>query len=75
MLFKENKTLDEYYNAVFNSDIHSLLDYFDIQTKEDAKTFFNIAYSVDAHLKENDLYFYLAEQFGNIYTEQEIKEK
>ncbi len=75
VLFKENKTLDEYYNAVFNSDIHSLLDYFDIQTKEDAKTFFYIAYSVDAHLKENDLYFYLAEQFGNIYTEQEIKEK
>ena len=75
VLFKENKTLEAYYQTIFNSDIQGLFTYFDIETREEARTFLNITYSIDALLKENDLYYYLAEQYGNIYTEQEIKEK
>ena len=69
--FKENKNIDQYYNAIFNSDLNSLFNFFGLDSEEKIKNFYNILYSLDT-LGE---YTELADNIKNEYGQLEITNK
>lgn len=69
--FKENKNIDQYYNAIFNSDLDSFINFFDLDSKEKLVNFYNILYSFDTLGEYTDL----ANKIKNEYGQLEITEK
>ena len=45
--FKENRSIEQYYNAIFDSNLKELFDFFGLKSNKDIKTFYNILYSFD----------------------------
>lgn len=54
-----NKTIDDYYASIFNSDIKGLIDCFDLKDDNDIKAFLNILKQYDAINLRNDLAIYV----------------
>lgn len=46
-VFKENNSIENYYNAMFDSNIGTLLNFFNISTEEDIKSFYDILYAIN----------------------------
>lgn len=76
-MFKEDFTLEKYYEAIFDSDFNELYDLFDLEKKEEFITFYNIMYarnsferktSLSEELKNDELnYEEINESIGNEY--------
>lgn len=56
-LFRDGVTYDDYYNAIYNSDLESLHTFFNATTEEDVNKLYNILYAIDAVNLKNDLLF------------------
>lgn len=54
-----NKTIDDYYASIFNSDIKGLIDCFDLKSDNDIKAFLNILKQYDAINLRNNLAIYI----------------
>lgn len=54
-----NKTIDDYYASIFNSDIKGLIDCFDLKNDNDIKAFLNILKQYDAINLRNNLAIYI----------------
>ena len=70
VVFKENKIIDSYYNAIFDSDYRSFLNFFEIDDIEKLKTFKNIICSIDTLCERTELY----EKRFSISKEDIVKE-
>lgn len=55
-LFRDDVTYDDYYNAIYNSDLNSLHSFFNATTEEEINKLYIILYSIDAVNKKNDLF-------------------
>lgn len=56
-LFKDNVTYNDYYNAIYNSDLTALHNFFNVTTEEDVYKLYTILYTIDAINLKNDLIF------------------
>lgn len=43
----KNKTLEDYYNAIFDSNLQELYSFFNLKSKEDYRTFYDILYIIE----------------------------
>ena len=77
-LFKENFSLEEYYNAINETNLEKFHKIFELTTKEDFITFYKIKYAIDTlnyctelydyyHYLEKDTIGEIKEQTGNDY--------
>ena len=79
--FKENRTVNQYYDAIFDADIEKLLDYFGVKSKDEIKTFYNIFYTFDvlntsfgtSNLGSYDNASYVSKQIGQAYKSDILK--
>ena len=46
--FKENRTVNQYYDAIFDSDLEQFYYYFGLETEEDYLDFYHILYAIDS---------------------------
>ena len=53
----QDKTAEDYYNAVFDCDYQKFNDFFGVDSKEEAKAFANILYAIDALCDRNNMFF------------------
>lgn len=53
-LKKDNK-IDNYYNAIFDSNLEELYNFYDLETKDDIYDFYKILYALDSTLGFSDL--------------------
>ncbi len=51
--FKENKSLDQYYEAIFNTDFTAFYNFFNLQDIDDYQIFYNINYTFNNSIKSN----------------------
>lgn len=47
-LFREDVTISDYYNAIFDSDLEQFYHYFGLETEEDYLDFYHILYAIDS---------------------------
>ena len=47
-MFNE-KSVDDYYNAIFDGDLKKFFDFFNVKTNDEIKTLYNVIYSVDSY--------------------------
>lgn len=47
-LFREDVTISDYYNAIFDSDLEQFYHYFGLETEEDYSDFYHILYAIDS---------------------------
>lgn len=77
--FSENKNLDQYYEAIYNTDLLALLDFFEVNSEKELKNFLNINYNFDAQTGFNDLGKARSERKigsrANTYIFREVLEK
>lgn len=66
-MFKENFSLDLYYEAINDSNIDKLHKLFELNSLDDYKTFYNILYSIDTILNRTELSTYLIESGYNTF--------
>ncbi len=50
-----NTSIDEYYNAIFNSDLGALYRFFNVKSKEDVETLYRIIYAMDSFTYRSEL--------------------
>lgn len=72
-LFNENITIEDYYNAIFDSNVKGLYNYVGADTKEEIYELYKILYSIDAINLKNDLGNYLLEQNNNKISQAELE--
>ncbi|MBE6149276.1 MAG: hypothetical protein E7170_00960 [Firmicutes bacterium] len=74
-IYNENVTIEDYYNAIFDSDMNALLDFYNLNTYLDKQNFFNILYTIDGINCRNDLIYdcYSNRQIQNLQLD-ELKE-
>ncbi len=53
-LFKEDATIEDYYNSIFDTNLLYFYDFFDLSNEQDLVDFYNILYSMDATLGNNN---------------------
>lgn len=53
-LLEGRDSIEGYYNAIFDTDIHDLLDYFNLTSKEEIFAFYRYLYVTDAKWYRND---------------------
>ena len=54
-LFRDGTTYNDYYNAIYNSDLESLHKFFNATTEEEINKLYTILYAIDAVNLKNDL--------------------
>ncbi|MCM1052754.1 MAG: hypothetical protein NC483_02085 [Ruminococcus sp.] len=47
-MFKKGNTADNYYNAIFNSDLNALWSFYDLNSPEEIYDFYRMLYSIDS---------------------------
>ena len=52
---KENKTKEEYYEAIYSSSLEDFLNFFELETDEEIKTFYEIASSIENTIELENL--------------------
>lgn len=55
-IFNKDSRLDDYYNAIFNSDISALHTFFDIKTDEEIEAFYNACEAIDTIFHSDEAY-------------------
>ncbi len=63
-LFNENALIDDYYDAVFDTDYSTLYNFLSLTHRDDIRRFYNVLYTMDAICLRNDLVL-------NVYSEEE----
>ena len=58
--FKENKNINDYYNALNNSNLDELYEFFDLTDKEDYEFFYQITRITDAIAERNSVGYFLS---------------
>lgn len=53
-ILMENKNIDEYYNAIFDSDINSFCNFFNAKTPDEIKDLYRIIYCLDSIVFRSD---------------------
>lgn len=54
-VFKDNKNIVDYYNAIYDSNLNKLYEFFELKSKEDYITFYNIIYTMNTITCRTDL--------------------
>lgn len=72
VVFKENKNIDQYYNAIFNSDLNSFINFFGLDSKEKLINFYNILYSFDTLGEYTELANKITNELGPLEIEKEV---
>ena len=60
--------IEDYYNAIANTDYASLYNFYDLRSREEIYNFYHIVYSIDSKNLRNNLW-------ESIYNEETIEEK
>lgn len=73
-LFKDNFTLEKYYDVVFNADLKGLHELFELNTEEEIENFYKIYFSLNTYNRRTTLAEYLInekgiETYGDYYDE------
>lgn len=58
-----NQTIDDYYRAIFNSDIEALHDFYDVETPEDIYKLYKIIYALDSSVSMTNLSNVITEKY------------
>jgi len=64
----EDAKIEDYYNAISNTDYAALYNFYDLRSREEIYDFYHIVYSIDSKNFRNNL-------LEKIYTEEELEEK
>ena len=56
-LFNEDASINDYYNAIYDTDFKELYDFFQLKTEEDFIDFYNILFYIDASIGRNSVIF------------------
>jgi len=72
-LFKDNFSIDEYYDAINETNLKKFHNLFKLETKEDFLTFYKIKYAIDTLNYRTELYDYY--KYSGYETIGEIKEQ
>lgn len=64
----EDAKIEDYYNAISNTDYAALYNFYDLRSREEIYDFYHIVYSIDSKNFRNNLW-------EKIYTEEELEEK
>lgn len=67
-LCNEDAKIEDYYNAIFNTDYAALHNFYDLRSREEIYDFYHIVYSIDSKNFRNNLW-------EKIYTEEELENK
>lgn len=67
-LCNEDAKIEDYYNAIADTDYAALYNFYDLRSREEIHDFYNIVYAIDSKNFRNNLW-------ENIYTEEELEEK
>lgn len=59
-----NKNMNDYYNSLFNSDLAGLYKFFELSTKDEYRTFYNILYDLNSLDHRTD--------YSKMYSQQEL---
>lgn len=73
-ILMENKNIDEYYNAIFDSDINSFCKFFNAKTPDEIKDLYKIIYCIDSTFNRSDFsdkYFDEDKSYPGTYGELE----
>ena len=62
--FKEGRSIEDYYNAIFDSNLNELFNYFDLKTSEDIEMFLKIVYSINTLKGQSELSGVLIDEYG-----------
>ena len=65
-IYNEDVTIEDYYNAIFDSNINALLEFYNLNTYVDKQNFFNILYMIDGINCRNNLIY-------ECYSKKEIE--
>lgn len=71
-LFHDDITIDDYYNAIFNSDLEAFYDFCGMKTAEEIHKLYKIFYSIDAHNLRHEFIFNFIDFEENL-TYKDIK--
>ncbi|MDE6292783.1 MAG: hypothetical protein K2L98_03795, partial [Bacilli bacterium] len=67
-LCNENAKIEDYYNAIADTDYAALYNFYDLRSREEIYDFYHIVYSIDSKNFRNNLW-------EKIYTEEELESK
>ncbi len=67
-LCNEDAKIEDYYNAIADTDYQALFNFYDLRSREEIYDFYNIVYTIDSKNFRNNLW-------EKIYTEEELDEK
>lgn len=67
-LCNENANIEDYYNAIADTNYVALYNFYDLQSREDIHDFYRIVYAIDSKNLRSNLW-------ESIYTEEELAEK
>ncbi|MDE6142092.1 MAG: hypothetical protein K2G03_05770, partial [Bacilli bacterium] len=67
-LCNEDAKIEDYYNAIFDTDYAALHNFFDLRSRDEICDFYHIVYSIDSKNFRNNLW-------EKIYTEEELENK
>ena len=67
-LSKNENTLDDYYNSIYDADMKDFLDFYSLDNIEDIRKFYNILYIIDGKNNRSQLPY-------KMYTEDELETK
>lgn len=74
-LVNDNVDISMYYNAVFDSDLLSLWNFFDVNSKEEITEFYKIVYAIDGlECRNNLLYDYFGQEWPEDLTVNDATE-
>lgn len=72
-ILMENKNIDEYYNAIFDSDINSFCNFFNAENPDEIKDLYRIIYSLDSTLNRSEFpNRYFGENISDGYTRGDL---
>lgn len=67
-LCNEDAKIEDYYNAIADTDYAGLYNFYDLRSREEIYNFYHIVYSIDSKNFRNNLW-------EKIYTEEELEDK
>lgn len=72
-ILMENKNIDDYYNAIFDSDINNFCNFFNAQNPDEIKDLYRIIYSLDSTLNRSEFpNRYFGENISDGYTRGDL---
>lgn len=70
---RDNVSLEDYYNAIYDSNLSSFYNFFDANTKEKIYDLYKIIYSIDAASLNNELGLNLQKEISKNFSEMSLE--